>query len=438
MTKTEIRHTKTEKLCTERPALTKAEASRSELVPQLRFSEFDDEWEESPIGHYIDLKSGYAFKGDEISEDNSGIPILRGINITEGYIRHNSDIDRYYLGNNNKLDDLILKEGDLVLGMDGSKVGKNVAIISKEDEGSLLIQRVARLRPKDNTSIKFIYLHIHSFKFHRYVDIVNTSSGIPHISSKQIKDFKIFFPTLPEQQKIASFLSSVETKLQQLTQKKELLQQYKKGVMQQLFSQQLRFKKPDGSDYPDWEEKRLDEIISDFIVPMRDKPKDLNGEIPWCRIEDFDGKYLAESKSNQGVSIETVKKMNLKVYPVDTLLVSCSANLGFCAIVKRELITNQTFIGLVPDKTKISLDFLFHIMRDSSKRLNILSSGTTISYLSRKQFEKFKIIYPTVEEQLNIANYLSGLDTKIESVVQQITQTQQFKKGLLQQMFVAA
>lgn len=130
--------------------------------------------------------------------------------------------------------------------------------------------------------------------------------------------------------------------------------------------------------------------------------------------------------------------MNLKVYPVDTLLVSCSANLGFCAIVKRELITNQTFIGLVPDKTKISLDFLFHIMRDSSKRLNILSSGTTISYLSRKQFEKFKIIYPTVEEQLNIANYLSGLDTKIESVVQQITQTQQFKKGLLQQMFVAA
>ena len=199
--------------------------------------------------------------------------------------------------------------------------------------------------------------------------------------------------------------------------------------------EKLRFKDDNGNDYPEWEEKKLEDFILDFIVPMRDKPKELTGDIPWCRIEDFEGKYLSKSKSNQGVSLDTVKKMNLKVYPVNTLLVSCSANLGFCAIVKKELITNQTFIGLFPDLKKISVDFLFHIMKLSSKRLNILSSGTTISYLSRKQFEQFKIPYPCLEEQTKIANFLSSVDEKTEKLEQEVQQLKEYKKGVMQQLF---
>lgn len=162
----------------------------------------------------------------------------------------------------------------------------------------------------------------------------------------------------------------------------------------------------------------------------------MTGDIPWCRIEDLDGKYLLESKTNQGVSNETIRKMNLKAYPINTLIVSCSANLGFCAIVKKELVTNQTFIGLVPDENMLNIEYLFYVMILSAKKLNILSSGTTISYLSREQFEKFTIQIPSISEQTKIANFLSAIDDKINHIQKQVEKAEVWKKGLMQQMFV--
>jgi len=197
----------------------------------------------------------------------------------------------------------------------------------------------------------------------------------------------------------------------------------------------LRFKDDNGNEFPEWKVKRLDSIISNFIVPMRDKPKELKGEIPWCRIEDFNGKYLLSSKSGQGVSMDTVKEMNLKIYPINTLLVSCSANLGFCAIVKKELITNQTFIGLVPDEEKVNVEFLYYVMILASRKLNILSSGTTISYLSREQFEKFQINLPVVAEQTKIANFLTAIDEKIENLEKELDELKAYKKGVMQAIF---
>ena len=183
-----------------------------------------------------------------------------------------------------------------------------------------------------------------------------------------------------------------------------------------------------------WSIVRLDEIVEKFIVPMRDKPKSFDGEIPWCRIEDFKGIYLSKSKSNQNVSEETVNEMNLKVYPIGTVLVSCSADLGRCAITKVPLTTNQTFIGLFPKVRTDSL-FLYYKMIDSAKKLNILSTGTTISYLSRKQFESFQLLFPSeIIEQQKIAEILSTVDAKIEVIDQQITETQALKKGLMQRL----
>ena len=184
----------------------------------------------------------------------------------------------------------------------------------------------------------------------------------------------------------------------------------------------------------DWQMATLKEYVAEFIVPMRDKPKIFRGNIPWCRIEDFDGKYLSDSKSGQYVDEKIISNMNLKVHPKGTVLCSCSATLGICAIAKNPLITNQTFIGLNPKKEKCDSNFLYYLISSNAKRLQSLSTGTTIAYLPRKKFENLKCAFPSLPEQQKIAAILTSVDNKIEVIDEQIAKTERLKKGLMQKL----
>lgn len=208
-----------------------------ETRPRLRFPEFRNapEWKEEPLGDLVDLLSGYPFKGEDIVDDSSGERLMRGINITEGAIRHSSDIDRYYLGSLEGLEKFRLEANDLVIGMDGSKVGKNSALIEDVDAGALLVQRVARLRTASASLMKFIFHQVHSPRFHSYVDRINTSSGIPHISAKQIREYPIHSTIGQEQQCIADSLSTLDTQITSETARLAALKNHKQGLMQQLF-----------------------------------------------------------------------------------------------------------------------------------------------------------------------------------------------------------
>jgi type I restriction enzyme S subunit len=398
-------------------------------MPQLRFKEFDGEWKNEQIGKYIDLISGIAFKGEDISEDSTGVPILRGINITEGYIRHNENIDRYYLGNTDKLDKIRLKEGDLVLGMDGSKVGKNSALVSKKDVDSLLIQRVARLRAKKNTSLEFIYLHINSIIFHKYVDVVNTSSGIPHISSKQINDFKIYLPQFPEQQKIASFLSAVDEKIQQLSRKKELLEQYKKGIMQQLFSGKLRFKDENGNDYADWEEKKLGEVA---IITMGQSPESISYNT------DSLGMLLIQGNADIKERVTLPRQWTsqpTKTCEIGDLILTVRAPVGSIAKSSHSACIGRGVCSIINNKSSVQ-EYLYQFLLSYESKWTSLEQGSTFTAVSGNDIKSLKLNLPQLPEQHKIASFLSSIDAKIESANQQITQTQTFKKGLLQQLFV--
>lgn len=391
-------------------------------IPQLRFPEFDGDWEKKKLGElsiinpttdklpdkfiYIDLES-----------------VTNGELTKEVVVFKNEAPSRAQR---------VLERDDILFQMVRPYQKNNLYF----DKNGDYVASTGYAQIKTKQSPRFIYQYIHLQKFVNEVIERCTGTSYPAINSKDLAKISIRFPSLPEQQKIASFFTDIDQKISQLKRKKTLLEQYKKGVMQKIFSQEIRFKDDNGQEFPKWEKKRLDAIVSNFIVPMRDKPKELNGEIPWCRIEDFNGKYLTTSKTNQGVSREVVKKMNLKIYPINTLLVSCSANLGFCAIVKKELVTNQTFIGLVPDEKGLNVEYLYYVMILSAKKLNTLSSGTTISYLSREQFEKFTIQIPSFSEQTKIANFLSAIDDKINHIQKQIEKAEVWKKGLMQQMFV--
>ena len=208
-----------------------------ETRPRLRFPEFRNipQWKETPLGELVDLLSGFPFDGKDIVEDSTGERLMRGINITEGVIRHNDEMDRYYLGTTEGLEKYRLAANDLVIGMDGSKVGKNSALVTEKDAGALLVQRVARLRAKSLPLINFIFHQIHSPRFHSYVDRINTSSGIPHISAMQIKEYSIHSTSELEQQRIADCLSSLDSQITAESNQLVTLKAHKQGLMQQLF-----------------------------------------------------------------------------------------------------------------------------------------------------------------------------------------------------------
>lgn len=295
---------------------------------------------------------------------------------------------------------------------------------------------------KNNCCSEFLYYVIPLIKD----EMLSRASGstFAEISAKKLSTITFQLPPLPEQQRIAKALSDVDALIsttEKLIQKKKNIKQ---GAMQNLltgkkrlpgFTKSTEYKQTELGLIPeDWDVITLSKYISDFIVPMRDKPTDLTGPIPWCRIEDFDGKYLTDSKTNQGVSSETIKKMNLKIFPVNTLLVSCSANLGKCAIVKKELITNQTFIGLVPNNN-VDIEYLFYKMSFEEKRLNDMATGTTISYLSREQFENYEISSPSIkQEQTAIANVLSSMDKEIETLNTKLEKYHNLKTAMMQQL----
>lgn len=172
----------------------------------------------------------------------------------------------------------------------------------------------------------------------------------------------------------------------------------------------------------------------DMLTPMRDKPEDLSGPIPWIRIEDFEGKFISKSKDGLGVSDETISQMNLKVYPVGTVLCTSSCDLGKCAIVSTPLVSNQRFIGIIP-KSSISSDFLYYLMLSNAERLNMLSTGTIQANLSRVEFERLRVQVPPLPEQRAIADYLdekcSAIDALIEEKKQLIEDLGVYKKSLI-------
>lgn len=318
--------------------------------------------------------------------------------------------------------------GEVLLAKRG-EIGK-VYYFQMKTKRATLAPNLYLLKLKDTINSYFLFSLFKSTFGQNLLKSINASTSLGAIYKDDVKGLNILIPPFEEQASIATALSDVDSLISALTKKIEKKKAIKQGLMQQLLTGKKRL--PGFGDV--WDVVQLKGIISEFIVPMRDKPTALTGPIPWCRIEDFDGKYLKKSLSNQGVDLNTVSKMNLKIFPVNTLLVSCSANLGRCAIVKQKLVTNQTFIGLVPSD-RIDVEFLYYKMSREDKNLNNMATGTTISYLSREQFENYEILIPSSKaEQTAIANILSDCDSEIAALEEKRDKYKEIKQGMMQQL----
>lgn len=204
-----------------------------ETVPKIRFQ--NNRWQKYKVGDLCDLLTGYPFPGDKILTKGKDL-LMRGINITEGSIRHSNEIDRYYNEDTIGLEKYRLQVGDLVIGMDGSKVGKNSALVTSKEKNSLLVQRVARLRNEDKNLIKLIQIAVGSDNFIKYVEEMKTSSAIPHISPADIRNFPLSLPEdSNERRLIASYFTSLDRQISLQSQRLEKLKQIKSACLDKMF-----------------------------------------------------------------------------------------------------------------------------------------------------------------------------------------------------------
>lgn len=284
----------------------------------------------------------------------------------------------------------------------------------------------------------FLYNFFISPKFREYLKSISHTGTISHFTIEQAKATPFGFPSKEEQTKIASFLSAVDEKISQLTQKHELLSQYKQGMMQKLFSQQIRFKADDGSEFGEWEETTLGEIGT--FKSGQGFPEQFQGGkdgIPFFKVSDMNilGNEKIMKVANNYVNSEAITKMKAKVIDNEAIIfakVGAAIFLERKRLAKNFLIDNNMMAYLSNQKTNIM--FLKQFL-DNIKLSKFVQVGALPSYNS-SDLAIIPISLPCLEEQTKIANFLSAIDQKLEVVAQQIEHAKTWKKGLLQQMFV--
>lgn len=356
-----------------------------DIKPQLRFPEFTDEWQLKKLGDILEIGSGRDYK-----------------HLKSG------DIPVYGTGG------LMLYVNDYLYD------GKSVAIGRKGtiDQPRFLtgkfwtVDTLFYTHSYRDSTPEFIYSIFKNINWKKW----NEASGVPSLSSSTIKGISVKVPSKPEQQKIADFLTTVDDKITVLDKKVELLEQYKKGVMQQIFSQQVRFKDEDGQDYPEWEEKRLGEIAS-----IKTGKKDAN-------IAKEDGQYRFYTCSRN--------YLHTNVYSFDgeAILVAGNADVGLCHYYNGKFEAYQRTYVLQDFETdgRFLYKYLSHFFRQYALSLMQTSAMT---YITLGTLENFTVPLPSEKEQQKIATFLATLDDKITAEQARLIAAREWKKGLMQRMF---
>lgn len=380
------------------------------IVPKLRFKEFFGEWEEKTIKNLGNIVGGGTPDTTNEHYWNGDIQWFTPTEIKSKYI---SNSKRTITGLGLKKSSAkLLPIGTLLLSTRAT-VG-DVGIALEECTTNQGFQSLIVNKSNNN---EFIYNWIINNK----KEFLRKSSGSTflEISKKEVEKIKINLPQKQEQEKIASFLSSIDKKINQLSKKDELLQNYKKAMMQKIFSQKLRFKKEDGSDYPKWEEFRLKEVL-DYEQPTKYIVKSTE----YCDSYDIPvltaGKtfILGYTNEKQGIYSKS---------PVIIFDDFTTAN----HYVDFDFKIKSSAMKLLKEKNKnVNLKFVYEFIQ----RLHFPLGEHKRYWISEYSYLKIKL--PSIEEQTKIANFLSSLDTKISQNKKALEKTQKFKKALLQKMFV--
>ncbi|MCH7412085.1 restriction endonuclease subunit S [Belliella sp. R4-6] len=390
------------------------------VSPKLRFSNFSDVWESQKVKKFYKLISGQHLGPSEYFNNPSNPRSLP-------YFTGPSDFTNDRL----KLTKWTNKQKNTAIGSDilftvkGSGVGTMMFLHLQE----IAIGRQLMAIRGENGNTNFLFQRL--MPLQRNFVALASGNMIPGLSRGDILNTIISFPSLPEQQKIASFLSSVDERIELLEQKKEKLEAYKKGVMQQIFSQQIRFKQDDGSEFPDWEERKLGEVVKVFSggTPKSSDPDLYGGDIPFIRSGEINASATELTLTEKGLKNSSAKM----VEKGDLLLAIYGATSGEAGISKINGAINQAILCIRWAGENM---FLLNWLKLNKNALTqkYLQGGQ--GNLSGEIVKSFELNIPSREEQIKIAAFLKSIDENLETLDSQIQGLRIWKKGLLQQMFV--
>jgi len=416
----------------------------SPLVPTLRFPEFREagEWMEKKLREiaceFID--------GDWIeSKDQSsnGVRLIQTGNIGVGEFILKPENARYV-------------SEDTFKRLKCNEVFPNDCLISRLPDPagrSCLLPNIGQkmITVVDCTIVRFHEYQITPYFFvifsqtDRYcADVERQCSGSTRqrISRDNLSHIKITLPALPEQQKIAACLSSLDELITAHSQKLDALKKHKKGLMQQLFPAEgqtvpsLRF--PEFSEAGEWEIKQLGEICNTFLnggTPSTQKTEFWQGKIPWITGADVVNQKVTNIR--RFITEEAVKNSSTNIVKKDSLLIVTRTGVGKIAIAPFDLAISQDLTGIYVNNEQSSTEYLYEFLNSNSDKIKSMNQGTSIAGITRESLIEIKISLPSLPEQQKIAACLSSLDEFITAHSKKLDALKKHKKGLMQQLFPA-
>jgi type I restriction enzyme S subunit len=419
----------------------------SGAVPKLRFEGFAGQWDETTLSKIASVERGKfsARPRNDPKFFGGTIPFVQ----TGDIARSGRKLSVYSqtLNEEGLMVSRLFPKGTIIMTIAANIGDVSIAEFPVAFPDSLVGINVGGSFDRD---FLYSYLTTRKEEFFSYA----TQNAQANINLQVLNPLRIPFPTLPEQQKIAAFLGAVDGRLAGLRREAAALVQFKAGLMQRLFSQKLRFTQDDGSAFPDWEEKRLGDVVTwqRNNNLAREFASESSGNVQNIHYGDIHGRFSNLFRQSEAEAPFIAARAPIKDFKDDDFC--CTGDIVFAdasedyadigkAIELLEVNEKSLVAGLHthlarPKAGKFALGFVGYMVRVESVRRQIMRAAQGISVLgvSKDNLGKVVVPYPHLEEQRKIAAALSALDAKIAATALQITQTERFKQGLLQQMFV--
>lgn len=392
-------------------------------TPKLRFKEFSGEWKSKKFKDIVWINQGLQIAiSDRYLEDGEN----RFFYITNEFLNKNSD-KKYYI--ENPPSNVICKKTDILMTRTGN-TGRVITGVSGAFHNNFF---KINYDSKQHNQM-FLYHVLTSFKVQKNITRLAGTSTIPDLNHGDFYNIKISYPTLEEQEKIASFFSLIDKKIELQTEKVEELKNYKKGIMQKIFSQELRFKDENGNEYPEWEISTIEKIanLEKGFTPDTKDEESWIGDIPWLSIADMkQGKYVANV--SKYISNKALGKKHL--VPTGTLIMSFKLTIGRLAIVEEPLMTNEAICHFYWKNSNINTEYMYYYLNS----VNVETFGCRAAKgitLNNDSLNSIVVKIPVIQEQKKISELLMSVDEKIVKEQEKLERLKQYKQGLLQQMFI--